>query len=731
MVMAYFDGEAVLTKSIIQKPDSIECTPGIGTGELLIETGKHILLIKALSNSNHNTDWNLEISLNGVGEDSLQNITITTDNKDYTNVGDLLDNPKVKGLSVSYDGKYAAVSISQRNNKKNGNENWIKIINIKNGDEVRTFRAESMRHFSWSPVNYDFAYLSSNGKATTLSIANILNGNVNPILKDIKNFGGFSWSPSGDYIIYNITEKPNKSDVLGFKKYDVPQSHIKGWDDKSYIYILNLPNGTTRRLTSGSNSTYLSAYSPDGKKIIYSENEVDLNERPFSKSIFYLLDIESMELDSLFESHFSSRVIWSEDSNKILVMGGPSCFSKIGNNLESNLIPNEYDTQAYLYSLKDKKVKPITLDFNPSIKSAYWKGDDIFFLTTDKSFIHLYKFNIEDNKFDIIDTGVEYIQSISYSKVNDIAIYSGSSSNAPTKVYQIDLNTGEYNLLLDADSKNYDKIILGEVKDWNFTSSKGKEIIGRVYYPPNFNQSKKYPVMVYYYGGTSPVTREFEGRYPKNIWAANGYVVYVLQPSGTVGFGQNFSAVHVNDWGKTTAQEVIEGTKIFLENHQFADPKRIGCIGASYGGFLTLNILTKTDMFTAAVSHAGISSITSYWGEGYWGYSYSAFATAFSFPWNRKDIYVEHSALYNADKIKTPLLLLHGSADTNVPPGESIQIYNALKLLGNDVELIEIADQNHHIMEYGKRKKWTKTIIAYFDKYLKNQPDWWNHLYND
>jgi dipeptidyl aminopeptidase/acylaminoacyl peptidase len=161
------------------------------------------------------------------------------------------------------------------------------------------------------------------------------------------------------------------------------------------------------------------------------------------------------------------------------------------------------------------------------------------------------------------------------------------------------------------------------------------------------------------------------------------------------------------------------------------DKKRVGCIGASYGGFMTMLLMTKTDMFATAISHAGISSISSYWGEGYWGYSYSAMATANSFPWNRKDIYVNQSPLFAADKIKTPLLLLHGASDTNVPVGESIQLYTALKLLNRPVELIQVDDQDHHIMQYSKRILWTKTILAWFDRWLKDQPEWWNEMYSD
>ena len=140
-------------------------------------------------------------------------------------------------------------------------------------------------------------------------------------------------------------------------------------------------------------------------------------------------------------------------------------------------------------------------------------------------------------------------------------------------------------------------------------------------------------------------------------------------------------------------------------------------------------IQTRTDIFKTAISHAGISSITSYWGEGYWGYSYNTGAAKYSYPWNRKDIYVENSPIYNADKFQNSILLLHGTADTNVPVGESLQYYAALNLLGKDVEMVLVDDQNHWILDYKKRIDWHYTIISWFDKKLKDQPQQWNDLY--
>jgi dipeptidyl aminopeptidase/acylaminoacyl peptidase len=400
-------------------------------------------------------------------------------------------------------------------------------------------------------------------------------------------------------------------------------------------------------------------------------------------------------------------------------------------NVPEGLIPNEYDQQAYLFDPETKQAEPLSKNFNPSINQAFWspKENAIYFLTLDRAYQRLYRYDLDKKTFLYIHCGVEVMENFDMSEKRPVAAFTGSNVATPPKAYSIDLKTRKYQLLHDPAEKEFAHVQFGQVKRWTFRNKDDRLINGRVYYPPGFDPEKKYPCIVYYYGGTTPVTREFGGRYPKNLWAAHGYIVYVLQPSGAIGYGQDFSALHVNDWGYITADEILYGVNKFLAAHPFVDEKKLGCIGASYGGFLTMLIQTKTNIFAAAVAHAGISSIASYWGEGYWGYSYSAYAAANSFPWNRKDIFVNQSALFHADKITTPFLLLHGAQDTNVPPGESIQLFTALKILGREVEYIQISDQDHHIMTYDKRKIWTKTIMAWFDRWLKHQPDWWFNLY--
>jgi dipeptidyl aminopeptidase/acylaminoacyl peptidase len=403
----------------------------------------------------------------------------------------------------------------------------------------------------------------------------------------------------------------------------------------------------------------------------------------------------------------------------------------MGWNVPEGRLPNESETEAYLFDPKTKKAEPLTKKFAPSVLQALWSmtENSIYLTTTDRSFHHLYRYDLDKKTFDLIDCGVEVIGRVDLAKNAPAAAYTGSSATVPPKAYLIDLKTRTRRLLRDPGKEDYADVKFGKVERWTFKNKRGTQIEGRIYYPPDFDPKNKYPCIVYYYGGVSPVERSFGGRYPKNLYAAQGYVIYVLQPSGAVGFGQDFSSYHVNDWGEVAAAEIIDGVKKFLAAHPFVDPERVGCMGASYGGFMTMLLLTRTDIFAAGIAHAGISSISSYWGEGYWGYWYNSISAAHSFPWNRKDIYINQSPLFNADKITTPLLLLHGADDTNVPPGESTQLYTALKLLGREVEYVQVFDQNHWIMRYNRRKLWTKTIMAWFDRWLRDQPQWWNDLY--
>jgi dipeptidyl aminopeptidase/acylaminoacyl peptidase len=726
LIAIYFDGEKKTDKLNFDDDE-----PGKASTNVQLENGKHLVLLKLLFDPAKEKNWSVSSKLS-FDQKYVGSISVTTNPIRTTTVGDLLDNPSVTSISLSPNGEYVALKMKERNKIKDEYDNWIELRKVSDGNLVWTFKGGmNIPEVDWAPDSKSFAYTTISNESKTLWIVNLENGTTEALIQNVKNMGGFSWADNGEFIVYSVTEKAEEKDP-NFKKYELPEDRWPGFRDKNYIYRVFVKSKMTERLTAGDESTNFIEISPDSKMILYSKVFYGQPKRPYYRTDYYILNLESMQADSILSLYFSSGISWSPDSKQLLILGGSTTFDEIGNTLPENIIPNDYDTQAYIYDITSKEAKSITKNFDPQINDAKWDGKHnvIYFTTTDESYKHLYRYDITSGHYELIELGSEVLHSIDYSNDFSTAIFKASSSNIPEKVYKIDLLTGKVETFLFPEEKQYRHIKLGEVKDWDFISSTGQKIKGRIYYPPNFDESQKYPAIVYYYAGTSPIERDFGGRYPKNIWAANGYIVYTLQPSGATGFGTEFSAKHVNDWGTLTAQEIIEGTEKFVSAHKYVDPNKLGCLGASYGGFETMSLITKTDMFSAAISHAGISNLTSYWGVGYWGYSYNAVAAAESFPWNRRDVYVDKSPLFSADKINTPLLLLHGNTDPNVPPGESMQMYVALKLLNKDVTLIEIDKQQHWILDYDKRTKWTKTIIAYFDKYLKGQPEWWNSLYN-
>ena len=127
----------------------------------------------------------------------------------------------------------------------------------------------------------------------------------------------------------------------------------------------------------------------------------------------------------------------------------------------------------------------------------------------------------------------------------------------------------------DLSARELKDVELGECKAWNYVNSRGDTLCCRYYLPPHFDANKKYPMVVNYYGGCSPTSRTFQSRYPHHVYAAMGYVVLVINPSGATGFGQKFSARHVDTAGEGVAEDIISSTQAFCDEHGFVNRKKI------------------------------------------------------------------------------------------------------------------------------------------------------------
>lgn len=726
MVEIYVDGKLAATKET--KESTFRSDKKDITAPISPYPQRSRVVIKLLASAKDEVPPTLKIDIENEKEDSSTTFATSNTNDRYVNFSDMLLGKRVTTVSLSNNGQYAL--ISYRNTLGEKSVTSTELYNVKTGTNILIDTEGSKRLLAWMPKSEKMFYVSKTDAGTELRTIDPFTMQEAVLAKDVPD-ESIMFSPDERYLFYTKEEKEaeNKSDL---KLLRSPEDRQPGYGNRSFIYKYDLATGLSQQLTFGSHSTALNDISADSRQLLISISDETVTKRPFSTYSMFKLDLATMTVDTLWTKEaFAHGASFSPDGKKVLISGAGEAFGGIGLNIAEGQIANSYNALAFIMDFSTKKIEPITKDFDPSIDTGFWNKKDnlIYFRTTDKDCVNMYTYNPSNKTFSKLPLDEEVIRTFSTADNALLGIYSGVSASNSTKAYLYDLKTQKSTLIADPYKEQLSEMTLGKVEGWNFTNSAGTEITGMFYLPPNFDASKKYPMIVYYYGGTMPTSRTFEGPYPGHVFASQGYVVYVVQPSGATGFGQKFAALHVNAWGKRTAEDIIEGTKQFLKEHTYVDETKIGCIGASYGGFMTMYLQTQTDMFAAAVSHAGISSITSYWGEGYWGYTYSSGASAGSYPWNNPDMYVKQSPLFSADKIKTPLLLTHGTVDTNVPIGESIQMYTALKILGKPVEFIQVKDENHGVMNYKRRVEWNNSIMAWFSKWLKNDSGWWNSLY--
>lgn len=693
---------------------------------LSLEPRRYEIILKILSSYKNFNQAELKARLIPDKQDSLAQLQVSVNEKRRITIYDIIEGRRVTDAKISFSGKY--FTAGYENVDKTGKRtSEYELRDLKSNQLLYRFPS-SIRPY-WMPSSDRIYYWIKGSGENDFYIMDVASLEEKAIVKDIK-ISTVVVSPDEKFMLVHQREDVpvEKSDL---KRYVSPSERAGTFKTVSSIFKYDFGNETFEKLSFGKTHAYATDISNDGKKILFMTLEEDLGQRGLTNRALYMMNLENSTLDTLCNDRFISDASFSPDAKKLLILGSGEAFDHIGLNILEGQISNTYDTQAYIMDMGTKKVTAITKDFNPSISNALWSVFDgkIYLQAEDEDRESVFMYDEGSKQFEKLVLKEDIIKGFGLSKKASTAIYRGQSVSNSYRLYSYDTKSKSVSMLSDPYGERLSEIELGEVKDWNFTSSGGTLIKGRYYLPPHFDATKKYPVIVYYYGGTTPTSRTFESRYPLHVFASLGYVVYTLQPSGTIGFGQEFSARHVNAWGNPTASEIIEGVKQFCKENTFTNGDKIACIGASYGGFMTQYLLTQTDIFSAAISHAGISALSSYWGEGYWGYAYSDVASAGSYPWNNPELYVEQSPLFHADKINTPLLLLHGSVDTNVPIGESIQMYTALKLLGKPVEFIQVDGENHAIAAYKKRVDWSKTIYAWFAKWLNDQPQWWDTLY--
>ena len=726
LVSLSFDMEATMyTKAKIAvtglKTSKVYVDGNETDGNLPLEPGNHHVEVRAL--------------LRGAVKPK---VTVSTDNdaaltilepgaKRLYGINDVLVGKHYWGLELSPDGRYAISGTYDTHD--GGKVVWSWTLREVGTGKVLRVSAKNMKFY---PGSDDLLAerMADNGNRQLVRTS-IADGSETVVVPDLPKDDGWEMTPDGKAIILSHENKGPVEDKDVFQVVE-PDDRQPGWRDRMSLSLLDITTGAVQPLTFGFHNVSLLDISPDSKYVLFTTTSRRLTARPTTLFSIWRMNLKTLKAECLVKDDgFVSSAKFSPDGKQVVLMGSPECLGGVGKNVPEGRVPSMYDYQLYTMDIATRKVKDLAKDFNPCVNTYEWsKADgDIWFTAYDRDYCHLYRCDPESGTITQVDEPEDMVSQIAMAANSPKLLWQGHGASNSDRLYCLDTSTSKSSLLEDLNKDKMKDVQLGSCEPWSFVSSRGDTISCRYYLPPRFDSKKRYPVIVNYYGGCSPTSRDFETRYPQHVYAAAGYVVLVVNPSGAVGFGQEFASRHVNTAGKGVAEDIIEATQRFCRDHAFTDSTKVGCIGASYGGFMTQYLQTQTDIFACAISHAGISDHTSYWGEGYWGYSYSEVSMANSYPWTRKDLYVDQSPLFNAENIHTPLLFLHGNADHNVPIGESIQMFTALKLLGRPTAFVVVDGQDHHVLDYGKRLKWHNTIMAWFQRYLKGDDSWWKAIY--
>ena len=688
-------------------------------GDFELVPGRHEVSVKILRKGDKPDPLRVSV-------ESEQALEINPEGKRYWTNYDMMHGERINGVELSSSGKYVRI---HKNLTYKGGETEGKDIFI----DLATGKEFSLNGFQrWLPQGdrYLRSYRETEGTKCYET--------VDPKTGEKTFIGkytgkGYAWLTDDlKHFLVTIDEKVPEEKNKDVHQILEPDDRQPGYRNRHNYSLYNIETGINTPITKGARNVYVTP-NKDASRFLVSIRSEELTDRPFEFTDLLLLDTKTGKADTLVRHDgFIGSFQFSPDEKHISLTGSPEAFGGIGNTLSGDKIPSSYEYELFLLNLETKEVSCLTRDFDPSVSSYQWSEQDgmIYALCENRDLKSLYRINPKSGKAEMLQLSEPYIySSFSLAEEKPLLAYIGESSMSTDRCWLRDLKTGKEKVLCDINPTRLKDIQLGECHDWNFKAERGDTIYGCYFLPPFFDETKQYPMLVYYYGGCSPVGRLLDSYYNFQEWAAMGYVVYLIQPSGCSGFGQEFASRHVNAYGDYTADDIIQGTKQFCEEHPFVKADKVGCMGASYGGFMTMYLQTVTDIFAAAMSHAGISNPASYWGYGYWGYSYNTTAAAHSYPWNNMELYSGHAPLFNADKVHTPILFMHGGADTNVPINESIQMFTALKLLGRECAFITVEGENHHILNYNKRIRWHDSIMAWFAKWLQDDPTWWNTMY--
>lgn len=632
---------------------------------------------------------------------------------------------KVSDARLSPDGALIAYVVKTVSLKQDKTFTDIYEIPAAGGDEIQLTSDEfdsahpnSSPKPRWSPDNKSLAYLAKRDKKPQLFLLR-RNGGVAMQLTDVKQYiSDFAWSPDSKKIVLIMTDlDPNDTDddKDKDKKKTAPPIVVtrvqtkfdtSGYlnDYRDHIYVMDIESKEIKQITSGAWDDANPRWSPDGSQILFDSNRSENADSNRNKDLFVIHASGGEPKKLTTNEGPDDSAEWSPDGKWIAYL----------TRLHPELI--YYDTTLLAIipaSGGEPKLLTKSLDRNVDSPRFSPDGKRIYFLLEDGGTQRLASLST---------AGTDLNRSISTEKVladYDLnakgIVYTASRPDLPYEVFSIDAKQKTNPQITKTNEKFLSQITLGKVEPIQFKSKDGTPVAGFVVKPANFDASKKYPLINWIHGGpTSQYTDEFD--FTPQLYAANGYVVTLINYRGSTGYGGEFCKSIFADWGDKEFDDLMAGVD-YVISQGYVDADHMGVGGWSYGGILTDWTIAKTNRFKCAAAGAGIANALSGYGTDHYQLEYEK---ELGFPWENLQPWLKVSYPFlKLNLIKTPTLFMCGEKDMNVPLINSEQMYQGMRRLGIETMLIIYPGEHHGLATPTYLKDRYDRYVAWFAHYLK------------
>ncbi len=623
----------------------------------------------------------------------------------------------VTSATISEDGQYIAytVSVPADPYKENApNRNHLYLLDIEEGTTKPYYTTGSVGSVEFRPGMNTITFLTQRPADDTRSLYEVPidGGEAVKLFSHERNIIGYTWHQDGNHIAFMANEEAEETASPLPYQADVYEENLP--QRRAYITNVEVEDHTPHEINV-EGSVYIIEWSPDGSQLALSAAPTPNIDDFYMFQQVFVVDYRTRDVVGEVNNEGKiGQIVWSPDGRRLALRAGANIHDPI-------------DGRILIVSARGGVPRIIDEDFEGKYEQIKWTDENtIHFHASESTSSVLGSFYFDGtNKETLFRSDEHAIGSFSKNSDGDITFVASSPSH-PNEVFYLSSAEGSeperktyHNSWLNAVELGLQEVVSYEARDGEFT------IDGMLIYPLDYQEGTRVPVITMVHGG--PEAHYSNGwltnySMPGQMAAAKGYAVFYPNYRGSTGRGLEFIKSSQGDLAGKEFDDVVDGVD-YLIDRGIADPDRIGVTGGSYGGYASAWMSTYySDRFAAAVMFVGISNNLSKWGtsdipeELYLVHSRERMWESDA-KWMD---YLKRSPIYWVNRAQTPILIMHGSQDTRVHPGQSLELYRHLKVRRPEVpvRLVWYPDEGHGNVRAASRFDYTYRMLQWFDTYL-------------